>query len=63
MACLKAEIGVSQDRLKFKTCLCAPMGMGSGLVSGWSLENQATAYTEAVAQRLRDDRAHIPALW
>jgi predicted nucleic acid-binding protein len=37
--------------------------LDNSVVSGWFLENQATAYTEARAQRLRADRAHVPALW
>ena len=37
--------------------------LDNAVVSGWFLENQATAYTAAVAERLRDDRAHVPALW
>lgn len=40
-----------------------PFVLDNSVVSGWFLENHATAYTEAVAQRLRDDRAHVPALW
>jgi predicted nucleic acid-binding protein len=40
-----------------------PFVLDNSVVSGWYLENQATAYTDAVAQRLRDDRAHVPALW
>ena len=40
-----------------------PFVLDNSVVSGWYLENQATAYADAVAQRLRDDRAHVPALW
>lgn len=40
-----------------------PFVLDNSVVSGWFLENQATAYTAAVAERLRDDRAHVPALW
>lgn len=40
-----------------------PFVLDNAVVSGWFLENQATAYTAAVAERLRDDRAHVPALW
>ena len=39
-----------------------PFVLDNSVVSGWFLENQATAYTEAVAQRLRVDRAHVPAV-
>ena len=35
----------------------------SSVVSGWYLENQATPYTEAISERLREDRAVVPALW
>ena len=40
-----------------------PFVLDNSVVSGWFLENQATAYTDAVAQRLRADRACVPALW
>lgn len=35
----------------------------SSVVCGWFLENHATAYTEAMLERLRDDRAVVPTLW
>jgi predicted nucleic acid-binding protein len=38
------------------------MVLDNTVVSGWLLENQATAYTEAIAQRLVDDQAVAPAL-
>ena len=40
-----------------------PFVLDNSVVSGWFLENQATPYTDAVAQRLRDDRAHVPSVW
>lgn len=40
-----------------------PFVLDNSVVAGWFLENQATAYTAAVAERLRDDQAHVPALW
>ena len=40
-----------------------PFVLDNSVVSGWYLQNQATDYTAAVAERLRDDRAHVPALW
>ena len=40
-----------------------PFVLDNSVVAGWFLENQATAYTDAIAHRLRDDRAHVPALW
>lgn len=40
-----------------------PFVLDNSVVSGWFLENQATPYTEAVAQRLRNDHAHVPAVW
>ena len=40
-----------------------PFAIDNTVVSGWYLENQATPYTEAIAQRLREDRAVVPALW
>lgn len=33
------------------------------MVSGWYLHDQATPYTQAVADLLHDDRAWVPALW
>jgi predicted nucleic acid-binding protein len=35
----------------------------SSVVCGWFLENHATPYTEAMLERLRDDRAVVPPLW
>ena len=40
-----------------------PFVVDNSVVSGWYLENQATPYSEAIAERLRDDRAVVPALW
>ena len=40
-----------------------PFVIDNSVVSGWYLENQATPYTEAIAERLREDRAVVPALW
>jgi predicted nucleic acid-binding protein len=41
-----------------------PFVIDNSVVSGWYLEDQATAYTEYVAARLADDeRAVAPALW
>jgi predicted nucleic acid-binding protein len=40
-----------------------PFVIDNSVVSGWYLEDQATAYTEHVAARLADDRACAPALW
>ena len=37
--------------------------LDNSVVSGWYLENQANAYTDAVAQRLRAEPAHAPAVW
>lgn len=33
------------------------------MVSGWYLENQTNDYTSAIARRLRDDAASVPAIW
>jgi len=33
------------------------------VVWGWYLENQATPYTAAIAERLLDERAWAPAVW
>lgn len=40
-----------------------PFVLDNSVVSGWYLENQSSAYTEHIAQRLRDERALVPALW
>ena len=40
-----------------------PFVLDNSVVTGWYLESQATPYTEAIAKRLREDRAHVPALW
>lgn len=33
------------------------------MVSGWYLADQSTPYTEAIASRLLDDQAWVPAVW
>ena len=40
-----------------------PFVLDNSVVAGWFLQNQATVYSEAIAQRLRDDTAHVPAVW
>jgi predicted nucleic acid-binding protein len=40
-----------------------PFVLDNSVVSGCFLDNQATPYTEVVARRLRDDVAHVPAVW
>ncbi len=40
-----------------------PFVIDNSVVSGWYLENQATPYTAAIAERLLDDRAWAPAIW
>ncbi len=40
-----------------------PFVLDNSVVCGWFLENQATPYSDAIAERLRDDRAVAPALW
>lgn len=40
-----------------------PFVLDNSVVCGWFLENQATAYADAIIERLRDDRAAVPALW
>lgn len=37
--------------------------LDNSVVCGWFLENQATDYSESILERLRDDRAAVPALW
>lgn len=40
-----------------------PFVLDNSVVSGWYLDNQANAYTEAIAARLHEDRALVPAVW
>lgn len=40
-----------------------PIVIDNSVVSGWYLTSQATPYTEAIAERLREDCAVVPALW
>ena len=40
-----------------------PFILDNSVASGWFLENQSTPYTEAIAARLHDDKALVPALW
>ena len=39
-----------------------PMVLVNSVVCGWLLENQATPYSDAIAQRLQDDQAVAPPL-
>jgi predicted nucleic acid-binding protein len=40
-----------------------PFVLDNSVVSGWYLQDQATPYTQAVADLLHDDRAWVPPLW
>ncbi|CDW92334.1 MULTISPECIES: type II toxin-antitoxin system VapC family toxin [unclassified Thiomonas] len=40
-----------------------PFVIDNSVVCGWFLSNQATPYTEAIAQRLLDGTAIAPGLW
>jgi predicted nucleic acid-binding protein len=40
-----------------------PFVLDNSVVCGWFLENQATPYADAIIERLRDERAAVPALW
>lgn len=40
-----------------------PFVLDNSVACGWFLENQASAYSEAIIERLRDDRAVVPVLW
>lgn len=37
--------------------------LDNSVVTGWYVGNQATPYTEAIALKLQEDRAIVPALW
>jgi predicted nucleic acid-binding protein len=40
-----------------------PFVLDNSVVTGWYIPDQATAYTQAIANRLETDRAIVPALW
>ena len=40
-----------------------PFVLDNSVASGWYLGNQATPYTQAIAERLSADQAVVPALW
>ena len=40
-----------------------PFVLDNSVVSGWFLQDQANAYTRAIAHRLQDDQALVPAIW
>jgi len=40
-----------------------PFVLDNSVVTGWYLPDQATDYCEAIAVRLEDDKALVPALW
>ncbi len=40
-----------------------PFVLDNSVVTGWYIPDQATAYTQSIAQRLETDRAIVPALW
>ena len=40
-----------------------PFVLDNSVVSGWYIENQASTYTEAIAERLQHDRAWVPPVW
>jgi predicted nucleic acid-binding protein len=40
-----------------------PFVLDNSVVCGWFLENQTTPYSEAILNRLNEDKAFAPALW
>ena len=40
-----------------------PFVVDNSVVSGWYIKEQATPYTAAILARLKNDSAHVPALW
>lgn len=40
-----------------------PFVVDNSVVSGWYLAKQATAYTDAVLDLLRNETAHVPPVW
>ena len=37
--------------------------LDNSVVCGWFIENQASAYGDAIARQLQDERAAVPAVW
>lgn len=40
-----------------------PFVLDNSVVTGWYLNDQASAYTDAIALKLQDDKALVPPLW
>lgn len=40
-----------------------PFVLDNSVVTGWYLGDQASAYTDAIAFKLQDDKALVPPLW
>lgn len=40
-----------------------PFVLDNSVVTGWYLGDQASAYTDAIALKLQDDKALVPPLW
>ena len=40
-----------------------PFVVDNPVVCGWFLDDQVTACSDAITERLRDERASVPALW
>jgi predicted nucleic acid-binding protein len=40
-----------------------PFVLDNSVVTGWYLNDQASAYTDAIALKLQDDKALVPSLW
>lgn len=40
-----------------------PFVLDNSVVSGWYLASEATPYTDAIALRLQEDHAVVPAVW
>ena len=40
-----------------------PFVIDNSVVCGWFIRQQASAYGDAIAERLQDDRAVAPAIW
>lgn len=40
-----------------------PFVLDNSVVTGWYLDDQASAYTDAMALKLQDDKALVPPLW
>lgn len=59
---MRPEVGWRCEDHRARGVGVSPFVLDNSVVSGWLLESQATAYSDAVAERLRSSRAVAPPL-